>query len=118
MCQDLCKFEDIGGINSSLTGIRPSTSLALSRKLALVQQTRVASAVALSPTTSTVNILQPSTSTSETTNTLIRQVSLATVPQKVTSRENMSTSDETSEDVCSDKSQLVRKTNSLPMEVT
>lgn len=78
---------DIGGIATNLTGIRPSTSLALSRKIALVQQARVASAAALSPPASTGNILQPSTSTSETASTLIRQVSLGAVPQKVPSRE-------------------------------
>lgn len=107
----------VSGVSASpghFGGIRQSTSIALSRKIALVQQARVASVAAQGSSVS--SILQPSTSTSEQATTLIRQVSTTSAPLKSSS--HLLKSEESSEDMCSDKSQLVRKANSLPMQVT
>lgn len=102
-----------------MCGIRPSTSIDLNRKIALVHQPRAATVVSQISSVSAPTVIQPCSSTSEAPTTIIRQANLLPETQKSgSSRENILKSEEISEDVCSDTNQLVRKTNSLPMEVT
>ena len=79
---------DISGITSNFSGIRPSTSLALSRKIAMVQQARAASAAAQAASSANANIIQPSSSTSEPGSALVKQVTVSPGTQKTSSREN------------------------------
>ncbi|KAK3909112.1 Enhancer of polycomb-like protein 1 [Frankliniella fusca] len=101
----------------SLSGIRTSASNDLNRKIALVQ--RAATATPPLPSVVTVPPLQPSCSTSGSPATVIRQVNVLPGTQNNSpNRENSIPSEEKPEDVCADTNQLMRKTNSLPMEVT